>query len=54
MTSRRPYWCAKTRNGGHVGVTEPIPGELNSFLKQTLSFVPINLHTAGKVSENAL
>ena len=33
MTSRRPCWCAK-----------PILWELNSFLMQTLSFVPINLH----------
>ena len=33
MTSRRPYWCPKT-----------ILWELNSFLMQTLSFVPINLH----------
>ena len=33
MTSRRPCWCPK-----------PILWELNSFLMQTLSFVPINLH----------
>ena len=33
ITSRRPYWCPK-----------PVPWELNSFLMQTLSFVPINLH----------
>ena len=33
MTSRRPYWCPK-----------PILRELNSFLMQTLSFVPVNLH----------
>ena len=33
MTSRRPYWCPK-----------PVLWELNSFLMQTLSFVPINLH----------
>ena len=30
---RRPCWCPK-----------PILWELNSFLMQTLSFVPINLH----------
>ena len=30
---RRPYWCPK-----------PVLWELNSFLMQTLSFVPINLH----------
>ena len=33
MTSRRPCWCPKT-----------ILWELNSFLMQTLPFVPINLH----------
>ena len=33
MTSRRPFWCPK-----------PVLWELNSFLMQTLSFVPINLH----------
>ena len=33
MTSQRPYWCPKT-----------ILWELNSFLMQTLPFVPINLH----------
>ena len=33
MTSRRPHCCPK-----------PIHWELNSFLMQTLSFVPINLH----------
>ena len=33
MTSRGPYWCPKT-----------ILWELNSFLMQTLPFVPINLH----------
>ena len=33
MTSRRPCWCPK-----------PVLWELNSFLMQTLSFVPINLH----------
>jgi len=33
MTSRRPYWCPK-----------PILWELNTFLMQTLSFVPIKLH----------
>ena len=33
MTSWRPYWFPK-----------PVLRELNSFLVQTLSFVPINLH----------
>ena len=33
MTSRRPCWCPK-----------PILWEFNSFLMQTLSVVPINLH----------
>ena len=32
MTSRRPYWCPK-----------PILWELNSFLMQMLTFVPVNL-----------
>ena len=33
---------------------KPVLWELNSFLMQTLSFVPINLHIdAGHVSENA-
>jgi len=34
MTPRRPCWCPK-----------PVLWELNSFLTQTLSFVPINLHS---------
>ena len=33
MTSRRPCWCPK-----------PVLWEMNCFLMQTLSFVPINLH----------
>ena len=33
MTSRRPCWCPK-----------PVLWELSSFLMQTFSFVPINLH----------
>ena len=43
MTSRRPYWCPKT-----------ILWELNSFLMQTLSFVPINLHRCWSLEENTL
>ena len=26
VTSQRPYWCSKQRNGGHVGVPNKIPG----------------------------
>ena len=44
MTSRRPYWCPKTINRRPCWCPEPILWELSSFLSQTLSFVPINLH----------
>ena len=44
MTSRRPYWCSKTMNRRPCWCPKPILWELNSFLMQTLSFVPINLH----------
>ena len=44
MTSRRPYWCPKTMKRRSCGCPKPILWELNSFLMQTLSFVPINLH----------
>ena len=42
VTSRWPYWCPKQ-----------ILWELNSYLKKTLSFVPINLQRCHR-SENAL
>ena len=44
VTSRRPYWCPKTMNRRPCWCPKPILWELNSFLMQTLSFVPINLH----------
>ena len=44
MTSRRPYWCPKTMKRWPCWCPKPILWELNSFLMQTLSFVPINLH----------
>ena len=44
MTSRRPYWCPKTMKRRPCCCSEPILWELNSFLMQTLSFFPINLH----------
>ena len=43
MTSRRPYGCLKTMKRRPCWCTKPILSELNSFLLQTLSFVPINL-----------
>ena len=43
MTSRRPYWCPKTIKRSPCWCPKPILWELNSFLMQTLSFVPINL-----------
>ena len=45
MTSRRPYWCPKTMKRRPCWCPKPVLWELNSFLMQTLSFVPINLHT---------
>ena len=44
MTSRRPYWCPKTMKRRPCWCPKPVLWELNSFLTQTLSFVPINLH----------
>ena len=44
MTSRRPYWYPKTMKRRPCWCPKPILWELNSFLMQTLSFVPINLH----------
>ena len=45
MTSRRPYWCPKTMKRRPCWCPKPVLWELNSFLMQTLSFVPIDLHT---------
>ena len=44
MTSRRPYWCPKTIKRRPCWCPKPVLWELNSFLMQTISFVPINLH----------
>ena len=44
MTSRRPYWCPKTMKRRPCWCPKPILWELNSFLMQTLSFVPKHLH----------
>ena len=44
MTSRRPYWCPKTMKRRPCWCPKPILRELNSFLRQTLSFVAINFH----------
>ena len=44
MTSWWPYWCPKTMKQRPCWCPKPIMWELNSFVMQTLSFVPINLH----------
>ena len=44
MTSRRPHWCPKTKKRRPCWCPKLVLWELNSFLMQTLSFVPINLH----------
>ena len=44
VTPRRSYWCHKTMKRRPCWCLKPILQELNSFLLQTLSFVPINLH----------
>ena len=44
MTSRQPYWCPKTMKRRPCWCPKRVLWELNSFLMQTLSFVPINLH----------
>ena len=43
MTSWRPYWCPKTMKRRPCWCPKRVLWELNSFLMQTLSFVPINL-----------
>ena len=43
MTSRRPYWCPKTMKRRPCWCPKRVLWELNSFLMQTRSFVPINL-----------
>ena len=42
MTSRRPYWCPKTTKRRPCWCPKPVLWKFNSFLMQTLSFVPIN------------
>ena len=54
MTSRRPYWCPKTMKRWPCWCPKPILWELNSFLMQTLPFVPMNSINSGNVSENVL
>ena len=44
ITSRRPYWCLKTMKRRPCWCPKPVLWELNYFLMQTLSSVPINLH----------
>ena len=44
MTSRWRYWCPETMKRRPCWCPKPILWELNSFLMQTLSFVPTNLH----------
>ena len=44
MTSRRPYWCPETMKRRPCWCPKLALWELNSFLLQTLSMVPINLH----------
>ena len=44
MRSRWPYWCPTTIKRWPYWCPKPILWELNSFLMQTLSFGPINLH----------
>ena len=44
VTSWRPYWCPKTIKRRPCWCPKPVLWELNSFLIQTLSLVPINLH----------
>ena len=44
MTSRWPYWCLKTMKRRPCWCPKPFLWEFNSFLMQTLSFVPTNLH----------
>ena len=53
MTSWRPHWCPKTMKRRPCWSPRLILWELNSFLMQTLSFVPVNCVDAGHVSENA-
>ena len=44
MASLRPYWSPKTMKRRPCWCPKPILWELNSFLMQTIFFVPINLH----------
>ena len=44
MASRWPYWCSKTMKRRPCWCPKPVLWELNSFLVETLSFVPINLY----------
>ena len=44
ITSRRPYCCPKTIKRRPCWCPKPVLWEWNSFLMQTLSFAPINMH----------
>ena len=44
MTAWRPYLCPKTMKRRPCLCPKPVLRELNSFLMQRISFVPINLH----------
>ena len=44
VMSRWPYWCPKTMKRRPCWCPKPVLWELNFFLMQTLSFVPVNLH----------
>ena len=42
MTSRRQYWCSKTKKRRPYWYTKPILWELNSIFMQTFSLVSVN------------
>ena len=45
MTSRRPYWCSKQWNGGHVGAPNQFSGSWTPFLSYANAFFcSKNLH----------
>ena len=44
ITSRRPYWCPKTIKRRPCLCPKPVLWEWNSFIMQSLSFVPISMH----------
>ena len=54
MTSRRPYWCLKQWNGGHVSVPNQSCGSWILFLCKHFLLCQYICIDAGYVSENAL